>query len=102
GLENGEAGLTQQSLILTGRDKEVETDRAADGELLVGYDAGDYHGVGEERPSAGPQDPIPVPQSRKPLADMTHRVVGDDGIEARLRERERLVGIQHLEAGALA
>jgi hypothetical protein len=66
---------------------------------VAGEQAGDDDRVGEQRPSAGREQPVPFPEHGRPVGQVVDRVDADDGVEAGVLERQRPAGVGLMEAG---
>ena len=81
GPNEHETGRSDQSLVLTRRQKKIGADRTPRRNLLVRHQPADHHRVREQHMPSRLQDAEPFPEYIPSPRDVAHGIVGEDGIE---------------------
>ncbi len=86
--EKMEAGLFEETLVFAARNEKIVADEAANGELFVGDDAGNDESIAEKEAAAGLENAEEFAKDSEAIRNMTHGVIGIDGVKSGVGEGE--------------
>jgi len=85
--EKMEAGLFEETFVFAG-DEEVVADGTAGDELCVGDDTGDNESIAEKEAASALENAEKFAKNGETIGNMTHGVIGIDGVKGGVGERE--------------
>jgi hypothetical protein len=97
GFEQAKRGVVKRSLVEARDDELGVTMEAPRCDFLVGNDADENAGIGEQELSAWSEDSSNLTKERAPIADMEDDVQRHRGVERAALERERAIQIRFLD-----